>query len=117
MSVEANPERDTLDKGFVTKYGKERLNEFMFKNNINLVITSHVFIKEGFKTFNDDKLLSVYSASNYMDRFGNYGAMIIVAKKTPNKPLNLIPKLINVNQNKVKSYKTNRPSSPIRGNA
>ncbi|MCQ2819399.1 MAG: metallophosphoesterase [archaeon] len=113
--IENNPERDVLDKGFVLKYGRNRLNEFMFRNNINLIITGHMFIKEGFKTFNEDKLLCVYSASNYMDKYGNFGAMIIVAKKAINKPMNLIPKLINVYQNKAKGYKSNLPSSPIRG--
>ena len=109
-----NNDRDKQRKGFILKYGKKRLDEFLKNNNINLLITAHQFIKEGFCTFNDDKLLTLFSATNYMDKYNNIGAMITIAKKTANKRLNIIPKLININNDKKEMYKKNNSPSPVR---
>ena len=112
--VEVNYERDKLKKGFIVKFGKERLNKFMNDNKILLVINSHTYIKEGFKTFNDDKLLTVFSGSNYMDKYCNMGGMIIIGKKNANRPMNIIPRLINGNEKKNECYRKNRSPSPVR---
>ena len=109
-----NNERDTMKKGFIVKYGKKRLDDFLNKNNINLLITSHQFVKEGFNTFNNDKLLVLFSATNYMDKYNNIGAMITIAKKTANKRLNIIPKLINTNNDKKEQYRKGLSSSPVK---
>ena len=110
----ANNERDKHRKGFIVKYGKKRLDDFLKNNKINLLITAHQFIKDGFCTFNDDKLLTLFSATNYMDKYKNIGAMITIAKKTANKRLNIIPKLININNDKKEMYKKNYSPSPVR---
>ncbi len=112
--VEINYERDKLKKGFIVKFGKERLNKFMKDNNISLVINSHTFIKEGFKTFNNDKLLTLFSGSNYMDKYCNMGGMIIIGKKNAKRPMNIIPRLINGNEKKNECYRKNRSPSPVR---
>jgi diadenosine tetraphosphatase ApaH/serine/threonine PP2A family protein phosphatase len=111
--VDINTERDVSKNGFIVKYGKKRLNKFLLDNKINLLITSHMFIKEGFKTFNNDKLLIVYSATNYMDKYKNLGGMIIIAKKTKNKPMNILPKLINIFEGKKDNFRKDRNPSPI----
>ena len=72
-----------------------------------------MFIKDGFKTFNNDKLLTVYSATNYMDKYRNIGGMIIIAKKTKNKPMNILPKLINIYEGKKENFRKDRNPSPI----
>ena len=113
VNVDINSERDILKNGFIVKYGKERLNKFLNDNKINLLITSHMFIKDGFKTFNNDKLLTVYSATNYMDKYRNIGGMIIIAKKTKNKPMNILPKLINIYEGKKENFRKDRNPSPI----
>ena len=111
-----NDERDKMKKGFIVKYGKKRLDEFLNNNNINLLITAHQFVKEGFCTFNNDKLLVLFSATNYMDKYNNVGGMITIAKKTANKRLNIIPKLINLNNDKKELYRKNESSSPVKIN-
>ena len=113
--VDINLERDEFKKGFVVQYGQKRLNKFMAENGINLLITAHQFIKEGFTTFNGDKLLSLFSASNYMDKYGNMGAMITIAKKNAKKRMNIIPKLINIYDTKKLSFRKGLNHSPIRG--
>ena len=115
LDVDINFERDEFKKGFVVKYGSKRLNKFLAENGINLLITAHQFIKEGFTTFNGDKLLSLFSASNYMDKYGNMGAMITIAKKNAKKRMNIIPKLINIYDTKKLSFRKGLNHSPIKG--
>ena len=113
-NIEVNNERDKNKNGFIVKYGKERLNKFLADNKINLIITAHQFVKEGFTTFNNDRLLTVFSATNYMDKYKNIGGMITIAKKRANKRMNIIPKLITINNEKKNMYRNNRSPSPIR---
>ena len=113
-NIEVNNERDKNKNGFIVKYGKERLNKFLIDNKINLIITAHQFVKDGFTTFNNDRLLTVFSATNYMDKYHNIGGMITIAKKMANKRMNIIPKLININNEKKNMYRNNRSPSPIR---
>ena len=115
-NIDANIERDKFKKGFIVKYGKSRLNKFLDENKINLLITSHQFVKGGFTTFNNDRLLIVFSATNYMNKCGNVGGMITIAKKNANKRMNIIPKLINLNNSKEDTYRRNKSPSPIRIN-
>ena len=115
-NIDANIERDKFKKGFIVKYGKNRLNKFLDENKINLLITAHQFVKGGFTTFNNDRLLIVFSATNYMNKFGNVGGMITIAKKNANKRMNIIPKLITLNNYKEDTYRRNKSPSPIRIN-
>ena len=82
------------------------------ENKINLLITSHKFSKEGVISSNNDRLLHVFSGSNYLDKYNNLGGMVIIGKKNKNKPINVLPRLIN--SNKIKTYRKNIPSSPIK---
>ena len=65
----------------------------MVDNKIYLIITAHQFIKEGFITFDNDRLLTVFANTNYIDKYRNIGDMINIAKKRANKRMNKIPKL------------------------
>ena len=113
-NIDINIERDKYKKGFIVKYGKERLNKFLDDNKINLLITSHMFVSGGFCTFNNDKLLVVFSATNYMNKMRNVGGMINIAKKNVNKKMNIIPKLITHNPSKEDTYRRNNSPSPVR---
>jgi protein phosphatase len=107
-----NEERDLTKSGFILKYGKERLNKFLLENNISLLITSHQCLLEGVKSFNNDKLLTVFSASNYMDKFNNLAGMVYITKNSSQ----IIPKLIDVYKNERKNYKNTKNISPVRRN-
>ena len=115
-NIDANIERDKFKKGFIVKYGRNRLNKFLDENKINLLITAHQFVKGGFTTFNNDRLLIVFSATNYMNKCGNVGGMITIAKKNANKRMNIIPKLITLNNTNEDTYRRNKSPSPIRIN-
>ena len=107
-----NSLRDKNKKGFIVNYGKKILDEFCEKNNINLIIATHKFIKDGFCTYCDDKLLNIFSCTNYMDTGNNVGAMVIIGKKTKNKNANIMPKLIGVNEKNEKNGKFRKGKSP-----
>ena len=48
------------------------------------------------KEFYNDKLIVVNSATDFLDKYENIGGMLNVAKKTVKRPIQIIPKLINV---------------------
>jgi protein phosphatase len=108
--VVVNEERDIAKAGFILKYGKDRLNRFLNNNKLSMLITSHQWIAEGIKSFNNDKLLMVYSATNYMDKYSNLGGMINITKSSTH----IIPKLIDLYKSDKKNYKSNKNHSPIR---
>ena len=112
--IENNRERDKNSKGFIVKYGKKRLDKFLSDNKINLLITSHKFNKEGVICANNDRLLQIFSGANYMDKYNNLGGMVIIAKKTKNKPINIIPRLIKANEKTIEAYRKYIPSSPVK---
>lgn len=109
--ISSNEERDTLKSGFILKYGKDRISKFLADNNLSLLITSHTWIPEGVKAYNNEKILITYSSTNHMDKAGNIGGMINITKNCAHA----IPKLIDVFKTDRKFYKkTITTSSPIR---
>ena len=105
-----NEERDVNKRGFLVKYGKDRLNRFMIENNIALVVTSHMWIAEGVKKFANDKIVVVYSATNYCDKGMNLGGLLNINKYSTT----IVPKLIDIWKGDKKSYKNTKNLSPIR---
>jgi protein phosphatase len=110
--VAVNEDRDITKSGFILKYGKDRLNKFLNENSLSLLITSHQCIPEGVKSFNNDKLLTVFSASNYMDKHNNFAGMINITKNCSH----IIPKLIDIFKSDKRNYKISRNISPVRKN-
>ncbi len=51
-------------------------------------------INYGIKTFFNDKLIVVNSATDFLDKYDNIGGILYVEKKTIKKPIKIIPKLI-----------------------
>ena len=51
-----------------------------------------------------------------MDKYNNIGGMITIAKKMVHKRLNIIPKLINLNNDKKELYRKNKSPSPVKIN-
>ena len=108
--IAINEERDITKSGFILKYGKERVNKFLQDNKLSMLITSHQWIQEGIKTFNNDKVVIIYSATNYMDKYNNIAGMINITKK----PSVVVPKLIDVFKTDKKNYRPSKNISPIR---
>lgn len=110
--ISQNDERDVSKFGFIVKFGKERLNRFLNENGLRLLITSHTWISEGVRVY-QDRIISVYSSTNYMDKAGNIGGMIHITKNSGS----ILPKLIDIYKSEQKFYFKpfkNTSFSPIR---
>lgn len=110
--VSLNEERDISKLGYISKFGKERLSKFLLENDLSLLVTSHSWITEGVKAYNNDKIVLVYSASNYMDKGANIAGMLSITKNCKQ----IIPKLLDTFKHEKKYYKNskNMMISPIR---
>jgi len=108
--VAVNEERDLTKSGFILKYGRDKLNKFLSENKLMLLITSHQWISEGVKSFNNDKILNVFSSTNYADKYNNIAGMLNVTKN----PIQIIPKLIDVYKTDKKNYSSVKNLSPVR---
>jgi diadenosine tetraphosphatase ApaH/serine/threonine PP2A family protein phosphatase len=58
-------------RGFGFFFGKRQVDEFCRNNGLEMIIRSHQLSPEGYKWYFDNKLCSIWSAPNYMDKFGN----------------------------------------------
>lgn len=112
LDVSLNEERDIHKLGYISKFGKERLSKFLNENDLSLIITSHSWITEGVKAYNNDKIVLVYSASNYMDKGANIAGILSITKNCKQ----IIPKLLDTFKHEKKYYKNSKNImiSPIR---
>jgi len=67
-------------RGIDIKYfGKDVFDEFMNKNNLDFLIRSHEVFQEGYRFFFKDRLLSIFSSSNYRGKqFPNPASYAII---------------------------------------
>eukprot|EP00929_Paragymnodinium_shiwhaense_P073647 TRINITY_DN37601_c0_g3_i1.p1 TRINITY_DN37601_c0_g3~~TRINITY_DN37601_c0_g3_i1.p1 ORF type:complete len:907 (+),score=183.50 TRINITY_DN37601_c0_g3_i1:44-2764(+) len=66
----------------VIKFGRDITSEFLSKNNLSLCIRSHAvpLNNRGYLFQHEDKLLTVFSASSYVGRLNNSGAVAVLRK-------------------------------------
>ena len=57
-------------------FGKNQVEKFLHVNNLSLIARSHQLAEEGYQFFFDQKLITVWSAPNYMYRSGNKAAVM-----------------------------------------
>jgi len=65
-------------------FGKKQVDAFCHLNNISFITRSHQLAMEGFQWFFDQKLITVWSAPNYMYRSGNKAS--VMRYNTDNAP-------------------------------
>jgi len=78
--------RDSLD-GFTNSprgsgflFGKEATITFLRENNLDLLIRGHECVKNGFQAKFSNRILTVFSASNYCGQSENNGAVLLIEK-------------------------------------
>jgi len=52
------------DRGVSYLFGKKVLNDFLKKNDIDLICRAHQVVEKGYEFFNGRKLVTVFSAPN-----------------------------------------------------
>jgi len=65
-------------------FGSAPVNEFCQNNGLDFITRSHQPAMEGFQWFFDNKLVTVWSAPNYMYRSGNRASIMKYHPQTPN---------------------------------
>jgi len=68
-------------RGGGTMFGPDITKKFLSLNNLSLIVRSHEVQEEGYKVLHDGKLITIFSAPNYVDQMGNKAAFIKLDKE------------------------------------
>jgi protein phosphatase len=112
--IQANTIRDPNGTGNIVKFGPDKVQEFLKKNQLTMILRGHECVMDGFERFAAGSLITVFSATDYCGRHKNAGAVIFITKSCE-----LIPKLIypltNAEQNWAQDEnQQKRPPTPPR---
>jgi len=88
--------------------------EFMKNNKINLIIRSHDVLESGYDTLYNNKIISIFSATNYCNFYNNSGGILFIKKN-----FEIQPKILTGDENfsvwnEESEYKKEFPPSPKR---
>ena len=81
----ADPKRQVFkykdnDRGVSYTFNKDALKEFKERLNLDLVIRAHQVVDKGYQFFDEQNLVTVFSAPNYCGYNGNNGAVLKIKK-------------------------------------
>ena len=83
----SDPNNDLLDEDFGNNernisitFSKNYVKNFVEKNNLDLICRAHQVVEEGFEFFADMKLVTIFTAPNYMGEFDNNGGILEVGE-------------------------------------
>ncbi|CAF3318423.1 unnamed protein product [Rotaria socialis] len=68
------------DAGISLRFGVDIVNEFLNQHKMDLICRAHKVINDGYEFFADRRLVTVFSAPNYLGSFDNAGALMSVDK-------------------------------------
>lgn len=71
----------TSDRGAGVLWGPDLTKKFLTKNSFEFVIRSHEMVEEGTKLLHDDRVMTLFSASNYTGTNENQGAVVSFANQ------------------------------------
>jgi len=88
--VTLNETRDPDGTGRIVKFGPDRVEEFLRRNEpLSMIIRAHECVMDGFERFANGRLITVFSATDYCGHHKNAGALLFVRRD-----LTIVPKLI-----------------------
>ncbi|KAB1204413.1 Serine/threonine-protein phosphatase PP1 isozyme 9 [Morella rubra] len=66
------------DRGVSFTFGPDRVDDFLAKNNLDLICRGHQVVEDGYEFFAKRSLVTIFSAPNYGGEFDNVGALLSV---------------------------------------
>ncbi|KAJ6940639.1 serine/threonine-protein phosphatase PP1 [Populus alba x Populus x berolinensis] len=66
------------DRGVSCTFGPDKVDEFLDKNDLDLICRGHQVVEDGYEFFAKRKLVTIFSAPNYGGEFDNAGALLSV---------------------------------------
>ena len=73
----------------VVCFGPDRVRSFLASNGLSMILRAHECVMDGFQRFAGGRLITVFSATNYCNRWANAGAILLIGKD-----LEIVPKII-----------------------
>ena len=67
---------DVNERGVSCTFNEKVLNDFLERNELDLVCRAHQVVEDGYEFFGDKNLVTVFSAPNYMGEFDNSAAIM-----------------------------------------
>ncbi|KAF8385463.1 hypothetical protein PRIPAC_74605, partial [Pristionchus pacificus] len=67
-------------RGASCGFGKDVVQEFCEKNDIDLIVRAHQVVQDGYEFFAARKLVTIFSAPHYCGQYDNRAAMLCVAE-------------------------------------
>ena len=94
------------ERGVSYTFSEKIVNEFLDKNDLDLICRAHQVVENGYEFFANRQLLTIFSAPNYCGEFDNAGAMILIDKNLM-CTFKILKPITNINNNYIK-----RPATP-----
>ena len=66
------------ERGISYCFGRNVINEFLKKHDLELVCRSNMVVENGYELFNERTLVTIFSAVNYRGEYDNCGAIMNV---------------------------------------
>ena len=104
------------DRGVSITFGAKVVEDFLKKNDLDLICRAHQVVEEGYEFFAGRSLVTVFSAPNYCGEFDNSGAMMkidenLICSFQILKPMTQLAN-ININNSDQKQQKLPRGVTP-----
>jgi len=118
LGIHENYIRDPNSTGNIVKFGPDKVEEFLIRNKLLMILRAHECVMDGFERFAAGALITVFSATDYCGRHKNAGAVLFITRR-----FEIIPKLIYPMDNPGNNWMTEsttttgkRPPTPPRWN-
>ena len=98
---------ENKERGISYCFSQKVVDDFTSKNNLDLICRAHQVIEEGYLFFANMKLITIFSAPNYMNIFDNNGGILFINENL-GCSLHILKPMINGNNNINKKKITNR---------
>lgn len=72
---------DNVYRGISVIFGPDVIEEFCKKHSLDLIARAHQVMENGYEFYANRKLITIFSAPNYMDEWDNKGAIMEVDER------------------------------------